>query len=237
MGRARRTWVDWWNSEGPLEDAIWEKNAEFFVRSTDSILHYGADDVILDIGCGVGCLAALLKHRVKEIHCVDTSEHYLRRCEEKFRKDNSVSLYRLDRENYTDLSVLPSRQFSIITCLSVIQYYRNVDEVTKLMGEVGRVALPGARFLIADIPSGTIRLSEIYGLVRTAFEGRYILDVLKYALRRRTLAYQRMLMSPGILTFSHTQLNELVATLNLDAEVLSTQLTLNANRNHLLIRF
>ena len=46
---------------------------------------------------------------------------------------NNVFVYRLNEDNYTDLSFLKDKTFSIIICQSVIQYYKDVSEVERLI--------------------------------------------------------------------------------------------------------
>ena len=52
-----------------------------------------------------------------------------------------------------------------------------------------------------------------------------------------TAKHRKAYLSSGLLTFSDEKLKGLIGKLNLDAEVLSTRLTVNENRSHLLIRF
>jgi hypothetical protein len=98
------------------------------------------------------------------------------------------------------------------------------------------LALPGARFLIADITVHGGWLTDTWGVLRTAYEEKCFWKTLCFLLRARTSAYYRVRASQGLLLFTVEQLEDLIARLNLDAEVLSTRLTTNANRKHLLVR-
>lgn len=207
------------------------------MRSTDQLLNYNNQDIILDIGCGPGYLEAFLKDKVKEMHCLDISEHYLDICRKKFNLNQKLFFYKLDKENYTDLSFIQTKKFSIIICLSVIQYYKNISEVEKLIKEVQRVALPGARFLIADILTKTGMFSDIWGALRAGFSEKHLLETLKVMFRARFSAYSKTRSSAGVLSLSTDELNKLINKLKLNAEVLSTRLTFQGNRKHLLIRF
>lgn len=230
-------WIDYWENKSIFQDTNWEKYMEIFLRSTDKLLNYNNQDIILDIGCGPGYLELFLKDKVKEIHCLDISEYYLEICRKKFNLNQKLFFYKLDKANYTDLSFLETRKFSIIICLSVIQYYKDISEVEKLIKEVQRVALPGARFLIADIITKTAMFSDIWGALRTGLSEKHFLETLKVLFRARFSAYSKTRSLAGILSLSTEDLHGLIKKLELNAEVLNTQLTFQGNRKHLLIRF
>jgi len=231
-------WIEWWNTENVVSPATWNSNMEIFVAASDSLLRYDSQDTILDLGSGPGYLAGWLKDRVKEIHCLDTSQRYLDICKEKFAGANNVFFHRLDESNYTDLSFLPEQRFSIIVCQSVVQYYRSVGEVERMIQEVRRVALPGARFLIAVIPIASSMIQQGCGLLKGAFKEKRLWEISRMMLRiLATADHRKAYFSSGLLTFSDEILRGLIGKLELDADVLSSRLTVNENRKHLLIRF
>jgi ubiquinone/menaquinone biosynthesis C-methylase UbiE len=238
MKDTTNNWIEWWNTENVVTSATWHNNMEIFVTASNALLRYNSQDTILDIGSGPGYLAAFLKDRAKEIHCLDISQRYLDICKDKFSGYNNIFFYKLAEDNYTDLSFLKDRKFSIIICQSVIQYYNDSNEVENLIKEVGRIALPGARFLIADIPTVSSMMAHIYGLLKGAFRKKRLLEISKMLYHTAATAkHRKVYLSSGLLTFSDEKLKGLIAKLNLDAEVLSSRLTVNENRRHLLIRF
>jgi ubiquinone/menaquinone biosynthesis C-methylase UbiE len=231
-------WIEWWNTENVVSDTTWLNNMDIFVTASDSLLCYNLQDTILDIGCGPGYLAAFLKDRVKEIYCLDTSQRYLDICKDKFSGHNNVIFYKLAEDNYTDLSFLKDQRFSIIICQSVIQYYKNTSEVENLIKEVKTIALAGAKLLISDIPIANSMMAHSYGLLKGAFRKKRLLDISKMLFRLViTAKHRKAYLSSGLLTFSDEKLKGLIGKLNLDAEVLSSRITVNDNRRHLLIRF
>lgn len=234
----RNNWIEWWKTENVVSPATWFNNMEIFITASDSLLHYNEEDRVLDIGCGPGYLAAFLKDRVKEIHCLDISQRYLDICEETFAGCKNVFCYKLSEDNYTDLSFLHGKQFSIIICQSVIQYYKEIGEVEDLIEEVQRIASPGARFLIADIPTNMRMATHVYGLLKGAVREKRLLEISKMLLQTfATTKHRGTYLSVGLLTFSEEKLRRFIRKLNLDAEVLNSRLTINENRRHLLIRF
>jgi ubiquinone/menaquinone biosynthesis C-methylase UbiE len=231
-------WIKWWNRENVVTPDIWFNNMDTFITASDLLLHYNSQDIILDIGCGPGYLADFLKDKVKEIHCLDTSQRYLDMCTAKFSGYNNLFFYKLPENNYLDISFLKGKRFSIIICQSVIQYYKDSDEVKNLITEVQRIAWPGTRFLIADIPITTSMALHVYGLLKGACRKKRLLEISKMLLHMVTNENDRKAyLSLGLLTFSGDELNRLISRLNLDAEVLHNRLTVNENRRHILIRF
>jgi ubiquinone/menaquinone biosynthesis C-methylase UbiE len=231
-------WPDFWTGEIVLEKKHWRKNMENFIKAVEPLLDFSPDDIILDIGCGSGLMAEFLKDKVKEIHGVDISENQIQTCREKFNYEKNLFFYELDGKNYTSLSCLKDKKFSIIIVLSVIQYYNNPGEVEELIREVRRVVLPGAKMLIADIPVKKGIVSDAWNLVKTAFREKNFFEPIKFLLTAlRSSSYQKLLSSIGLMIMPESKLNELIDKLDLNAEVLSTPLTDKGNRRHLLIRF
>jgi ubiquinone/menaquinone biosynthesis C-methylase UbiE len=231
------SWIDYWKSETLFGEFQWQENMDIFVRTSRPIMDYGPADVVLDVGCGPGYLEAALKDSVRELHGVDVSERYLQRCRERFSGQPNVFFYKLDETNYTDLTPVAGKRFSKIVCLSVVQYYKSIDEVETLIRNVREVALPGARFLIADITIHGGWLKDTWGVLKTAYEERCFWKTLFFLVRARTSDYYRVRATQGLLSFTMPQLSDMISRLGLNAEILSTRLTTNSNRKHLLVRF
>lgn len=231
-------WIEWWNSENIVTNTIWHDNMKIFITRSHPLLHYDPQDIVLDIGSGPGYLAVFLKDRVKEIHCLDTSQRYLDICKDRFAGCNNVLTYKLDEDNYTDLSFLKDKRFSVIISQSVIQYYRNMTEVETLIHEVRKIASPGARFLISDIPIVTSVLWQVYGLLNGAFKEKRLFEISRMLLQAVVTAkHRKAYLSSGLLTFSEKKLDGLIDKLHLNGVLLNTRLSVNENRRHLLIRF
>src|SRR5688572_19713690 len=148
---------------------------EHFVRATDPVMAYSADDVVLDIGCGGGYLAECLHRRVRELHGVDVSQRYLDHCRAKFGGAASLHFHKLDERNYTSLAFLPERTFTKIVCLSVIQYYDRESDLSDLILSVKRVAAPRALCLISDIPTTAGKGSDTLSLLTLAARERRLI--------------------------------------------------------------
>ena len=148
-----------------------------------------------------------------------------------------VFFYKLDENNYTDLSMVKDKKFSKIICLSVIQYYKSTYEVERLIEEVRKVARSGAKFLIVDIPTDTKLHLDTWSRLETGFRKKYIYETIKQLIKHRISNYYQLRSKVGLLSFSKERMNNLIQKLNLDADILTTQITINKSRMHLLVRF
>lgn len=231
------TWVEYWELENTFDHYFdWQRFANTFVETTQSILHYTAEDIVLDIGCGPGYLAVALKDRVREIHCCDTSQKYLDMGRKNVKNAENVFFYKLNKDNYTDLSFLEGKQFSKIVCVSVMQYYDSITAVEQLIEGVRKVAAPGAYFVIADIIITNSILSYLIGAATNAIKRGQVSNMMQFFFELRGSDYNKMISSKGLLAMSVKRINEIIESHNLNAEVIDTQLTTSAARKHLLIQ-
>ena len=233
------TWIDFWKTRDitPVRDAVWRMSMDQFVASTESVVHYSEDDVVLDIGCGAGYLEAALHDRVREIRGVDVSEKYLSHCKEKLAGIGNCHFHKLDENAYTNLDFLEENYFTKIICLSVIQYYRRPGEVRDLLEAVRRVAKKGAVLLIADVPTDGARLADLLSTLVIGWRRRRLMATLRFFAGMRTSGYRGNHSELGLLQHHPGALLELSESLALDSEIVTDQLTVNRSRYHMLTRF
>jgi len=237
MNKNEKDWVVYWNNKNFSSEKIYRMNMDIFIRATDPILGYHNKDTVLDIGSGFGYLPAFLKNRVKEIHCLDVSEWFLDLSIKQFSQKKNIFFYKLDLDNYTDLSIVKDKTFSKIICLGVIPYYKNIEELERLIEEVRKVAAPGAKFIITDIPTDTKVYSGAWSLLKTGLSKLLLFEVIKQLIMYRISDYYKIRSSIGLLVLSKERINSLIQRLDLDADIISTPMTINKGRLHILIRF
>lgn len=237
MKEKSNNWIEYWETQTIFDESEWMQDMQFFIKTTEPLLNYGLRDKVLDIGCGTGNLAALLKDRVKEIYGVDTSERFIESCRKRFSMDKNCHFNTLDRKDYTNLSDIKGNEFTIVICLSVIQYYRNIHDIEKLISEVQRVVEPGAKFLIADIFTKTSTIADVRALLKAGFKEHRLLKNFTFLLRARFSEYSKLRSSLGLLALSVEEMSTLIDKLNLNAKVLTSRLTPMESRIHLLIEF
>lgn len=237
MKKSADNWIDYWNANASLHDKDMRKSMGVFIRGTEPLLGYNEKDIVLDIGCGPGYLAERLKDIVKEMHCLDTSQHNINLCKKKFKNSRNLFFYKLDPKNYTDFSFLKGKKFTIIICLSVIQYYNSIGDVRKLIENARKIALQGSKFLIADIPTRNGILHDAIGILKSGIREKNLFESIKSLYDKRASEYHKLRSEKGLLVLPISKINELIGKLDLNARILNTRLTILPNRNHLLIKF
>lgn len=95
---------------------------------------------LLDVGCGSGYLAKLLKARFPGlvVHGVDISRVALERA-----RDHTDQVWQVDLDK-TDLPV-PSEQYDTVTCIEVLEHLYDPDHAIR---EIARVLAPGGNTVV-----------------------------------------------------------------------------------------
>jgi 2-polyprenyl-3-methyl-5-hydroxy-6-metoxy-1,4-benzoquinol methylase len=230
-------WTKHWKSISATHKNIWQINMSFFLKATEPLLSFCEQDIVLDIGCGLGYLADAIREQVKEIHCLDISEQFLDEAKKKFAQSNNIFFYQLAPDDYTDLTFLGSRRFSKVICQSVVQYYRDYFEVERLIANVRQVTSNGAKFLISDMPTDRCPLHNIISILEFCVRKKCLLEAFKHLHSLRFSNYQKVRSQMGVLVFTEDILNKIIENNNLEAEIISSQLTIDKRRLHLLIKF
>ena len=236
-----RDWIEYWNQDDFwTHSRLWRINAELFFRRAAPIVHFKKTDSVLNVGCGLGYLETQLTLLVESVYALDTSERFINLCQENCRGYQNVTI-KLQGKNYTDLSVCGKR-FSLILCVSLVQYYRDIGEVEDLIRSAREIALPGARMLIADLP----QKRGVLGFTWDAWCS-FLLSVQESdtPLFLRTagdwfgkrLENGRFYNNLKPLYFSNDDLLNLIQRMKLNATIIKENFSVYANRPSLLIYF
>jgi ubiquinone/menaquinone biosynthesis C-methylase UbiE len=236
-GKKAEGWVEYWKREDATNEVMSRVNMEFFLRATHKILSFDSGDILLDIGCGYCHLAEALETRVSATHCADISDYYLERARDRFVQSRNVFFYKLREDDYTNLGMLGVTLFTKVVCLSVVQYYRGIEELEKLILEVRRVSRPGAKFIIADIPDGRVSYKDTISTVICAAKAGKLFDACSLFFKAYTQNYRGIYRKVGLLKLEKSQLLGMGKRLNIKMEILRDRLTINSKRMHLLIEF
>lgn len=234
-------WADYWNyGDFCSNSQLWRINAELFLRKAGRIVEFRKNDSILNIGCGPGYLEALLAPIVKNILAVDISKKFINLTKERCKNYNNVQTTLLS-DNYTELNIY-GKSFSLILCISVVQYYSGIGEIEGLIAAAQKVALPGARMLIADLPIKRGKPGFLWDALCSclmSIRGGYIWPFLNIVLDvyRHRFLHQSFYEENTQLYFTSSELESLIQRMGLNAKIIRENLSVYANRLNLLIYF
>jgi SAM-dependent methyltransferase len=204
------------------------------------VVGFRRDDSVLNIGRGPGHLEALLAPEVKRILAADTSDQFVATCRQRCRDFHNVRVARLG-DDYTDLRVF-GETFSLILCVSVVQYYRHGREVESLIASAKAVVRPGGRMLIADLPRPRGAPGFVWDALCSlglAVREGHLRPLLHAACGRWTRAsrYRNFQARNRELRFSRGELEALIRRARVRADGVRTSLSIYANRPGLLVHF
>lgn len=97
----------------------------------------------LDVGCGTGALASQLVEAGYEMTGIDPSRGMLEVLQQRTSRVEAV------HADGTDIP-FPGETFDVVLCVAVMHHIAEPAAVRKTLGEMTRVARPGARILVWD---------------------------------------------------------------------------------------
>ncbi len=230
------SWLSFWQEKNAFDDSM-SMNYEFFLKKVEQYVQPSADTIVLDIGSGPGHLEDAWYNRVKEIHAVDVSVRYNEMARHNHRQHPNVMVYDLSAENYLDYSFLPRHNFNLIIVMSVLQYYKNKEEIIALLKNIKDVSAPGAVLLLCDLMVKSSFVKEILQLLKDAWKEKKLFSMLSLFVRLRFSKYYKIKQKAGFLVLSDDEWREIFRMLNLQATFISEPVTLQKNRKNVLIQF
>ena len=114
------------------------------VKRLTRMLQFQSDDIVLDIGSGVGDTAKIFAGKVQAVHCCDINENYLRLATENC-KDVSNMQFNMVEDPLIPLTFLPDN--SITKSFASAVFIHNCTEViVGYLKELKRVLKPNGLF-------------------------------------------------------------------------------------------
>ncbi len=234
-GACMPNWIDYWNQEDAMSGRLWQAQADFFVRRLLKVLPFGPDDVLLDIGCGNGLVTAALAPRVREAHGADTSSARVREASERCAAAQNLHFHVLPPERYLDIHELPLPKVTRILCVSVVQYYKSLDELRLLVANAKKLAAPGCRMLVADLLIDYNLYKDITGVLLGGVLSGTFFAKLREVLSGSHNLYARTRAHNPVLTVTRRGLEDICAAEGVSLRFIPGNLTVNCFRAHALI--
>jgi len=235
-------WRRFWEGPTPFPDSTWTWQARIFLRGASEVFPIGSGDSVVDIGCGSGALASLLSAKgIKRYTGLDISASALSLAREKL-SGRPAFRFELLGDDPFDFSPAWPGGYSRLLALSVVQYYRETSELTRLLQAMHTLAAPGAILLVADLPlqqNGGV-WAETWRTLKRAGELRALGRQILFIARCGFSGYRRVRRQAGLLAFDKTELlilaGELARTWRAETRLIEEPLTVSEGRVHLWIR-
>ncbi|MBD2699285.1 methyltransferase domain-containing protein [Spirosoma sp. BT702] len=230
------TWLDFWQQENKFDNAM-STNYAYFLAKVKKYVTLSKTQKVLDIGSGPGNLEDAWHDQVGEIHGLDISQRYNEMGRAKHAEHPNVFFHDLSPDDYLNFSPVANQRFDVIIVMSVVQYYRNADEVEQLLRNIAQLAAPGAKALICDIMVGSSIASDIMGIVTRSIRQGELFSMMKLLVELRFSSYHEIRKANGFLVLPELQWLALAKRVGLNAQFIKSPITLQKERKSLLIQF
>lgn len=137
----------WRVVSGVLDEDVNRKTANDTLGMLQTLVGIGKDDVVLEIGAGVGRVGAVVAPLCKEWIGTDVSARMIGHMRRRLAGLNNV---RLVETNGYDLAAIPSESIDLVYCTVV---FMHLDEWDRFgyVSEGFRVLRPGGRMLVDNV--------------------------------------------------------------------------------------
>lgn len=229
-----KNWSDFWRQKNEFDHSM-SINYSYFLKRVEKYIPLSKDAMVLDIGSGPGNLEDAWHDKVKEIHGVDISERYNTIGRKKHLAHPNVFFHDLGEADYLDFSMLNGKKFNIVIVMSVLQYYKDKDEVVQLLKNIKLLIAPGASILLCDLIVHQSMLKELFEVLLQYFKEGKFLSVLSLFFRLRFSQYYTIKKNKGFLIIPVSEWKRILDELQLKATVIEEPLTLQKSRKNILI--
>jgi SAM-dependent methyltransferase len=170
------------NAAWHVANAYTEQNAEFFAqgaRETDELLRLcgvpvGADDVAVEIGCGVGRMTARLAELARTVIATDVSAEMIAHARRNLALQANVALLVVPGDGSLPLRTATA---DVVFSYIVLQHVPTVDAQLRYLKESIRILRPGGRLAVQVRGYGmATRVHEWAGYAAHLFRGHHTLS-------------------------------------------------------------
>lgn len=127
----------------------------------DRKVEFLPEDLVLDVGGGVGQISGLIAKKSREVVLADGAEEALRLAREILKASSNVSYEQVDLE--TQRLPFADSRFDKVICYSVIHYLKDHKSLEQFLVELLRITKSGGKIFLGDVPladKGKLYLKE-----------------------------------------------------------------------------
>ncbi|QJD79694.1 class I SAM-dependent methyltransferase [Spirosoma rhododendri] len=230
------TWLDFWQQENEFDNSM-SANYAYFLDRVEQYAPLNKTLRVLDIGSGPANLEDAWHDRVGELHGLDISQRYNEIARAKHASHPNVFFHDIPADDYLNFDVVAGKQFDLIIVMSVVQYYRNAGEVEKLLANIKSLAAPGAKALVCDLIVEEGVLGDVLSILGRSLRQGKLLSMLNLLFRLRFSAYYKIRQDNGFLIVPKSEWLAMCKRLNLNARFVDEPITMQQERQNLLIQF
>ncbi len=230
-----KNWLEFWQKENNFDESMID-NYQYFLSKVEKYIQLSPTDKVLDIGSGPGHLEDAWHQRVQEMHGLDISLRYNEIAKAKHSQHAHIFFHKLNPNDYLNLSVVAHLSFTKVIVMSVLQYYRNADEIKTLLTNIKQLAAPGAQILLCDLIVNEGLLKDMVAILWESFKGGRLLSTLTFFFKLRFSKYYEIKKAQGFLVIPAHEWLAICQSLQLDASFIKEPITLQKDRKTLLIK-
>ena len=227
------SWGNYWKENPKLFVKVMEKSTQYVAKK---LIHHkliNTSTNLLDFGCGPGYLANELKGKLTAYYGVDISTNYIETAKKKCADASNFLFKEVPLESGLDgliTAVETGHQFNTIIILSVIQYFKNKEEVAQLLHNCKLLLAPSGKIILADIIEDDNGLwKDAFSVLIDSIQHFYLLSFVRFMFRVKLSTYNTLRKKHQLLHLSKNEVVAMGEKLQLSVEILPT-ITLQSSR-------
>ena len=146
-----------YNKFNPLKTVIYQdknpslakKRDKFEKKKIKKIIKLNENDVVLDIGCGIGRWAEKISKRVKKYVGIDYSEDFIKIAKKKYFKEKNINFICLEGPNLLDAKVKAHSPYTVILIMGLFPYI-NEKESYNIIKKIKKINSKNCKIIIRE---------------------------------------------------------------------------------------
>lgn len=229
-------WSGFWKTEGEAFSSIMKINTHYFALQLTRRLGVRTTDEILDYGCGPGLLADVLIPDGFHVQGVDINDFFIAECKRKYPDHNFLTIStELLTTDQSLLEVFGEKRFDRIILLSILQYFKDHEEIELLLRMLRKYIKPGGTIILADIiDERTSSIRDLISLVYRSLITGKIVPLFRFVSYLLFSNYRKISRSRPLLTLPPEIVHTIASRSSLSVEPVDG-LTIHASRTNYVL--